>query len=84
MKAVTHFDVVDEPKMQHVRMSKNQSNIDCLKVKSGYLLHNSSNFDVLECYKAVGIMKKPDVPVAVFLILALHASNAFQERIFSA
>ena len=65
-------------------MSKNQSNIDWIRVKSGDLLHISSNFDVLEWWKTVGVMKHPAALVAALSILALPASNAFQERVFSA
>jgi hypothetical protein len=65
-------------------MEKNASEIDWTRVKDEYLLYISSKFDVLEWWKSVGARKYPDILVAALPILGLPASNAFQERIFSA
>ena len=79
MEDVKYFDATDELIVQHVRMNKDQSNIDWLRVKSGYILHISSHFDVLERWKTVGVIKCPavlvtDLPKLLYLLL-MHFRN---------
>lgn len=84
MEAAKSFDATEELKKQYSRMEKNASEIDWTRVKDEDLLYISSKFDVLEWWKSVGARKYPDILVAALPILGLPASNAFQERIFSA
>ena len=84
MEDVKLFDATEELKTQYVRMNKDQSNIDWLRVKSGDIIYIFSHLDVFEWWKTIGIMRHPDVLVAALPVLATPASNAFQERIISA
>ena len=84
MEAARSFDATEELKKQCSRMEKNASEIDWARVKDEDLLYISSKFDVLEWWNTVGAGKYPNVLVAALPILGLPASNAFQERIFSA
>ena len=80
MEYVKYFDVTDKLKMQHVRMNKDQSNVDWLRVKSGDVLCISSHFDGLEWWKSVCVMKYPVVLVAALPILDLPVLMHFRNE----
>ena len=65
-------------------MGKDTKDIDWGRVKDGDILYISSQFDSLEWWKTQGSRKFPEVFRVALPILALPASNAFLERIFSA
>jgi len=83
LEAAESFDAEKELKDQYKRMGKNISEVNWQKVSEGCLLYISSKFDILEWWNSIGTAKHPDVLAAALPILALPASNAFQERIFS-
>jgi hypothetical protein len=80
-----YFDTEKELKAQYERMDKDPSSIDWEKVTGDEpdILYISSIFDVLEWWKSVGRDKHPLVYTVALSIIALPASNAFLERIFS-
>ena len=66
-------------------MDKDPSSIEWERVTGDEpdILYISSIFDVLEWWKSIGRDKYPLVYMVALSIIALPASNAFLERIFS-
>ena len=72
-----------ELRQQRKRMKRGADDIDWKKVGEGDTLYISSVFDSLEWWLSIGNSKHPEVFLVMLQILALPASNAFLERVFS-
>ena len=77
------FDAGEELKDQLKRMGKDHKSIDWERVKKNDTLYISSHFDSREWWVKVGRKVHPLVFLVVPAIIALPASNGFQERTFS-
>ena len=77
------FDAEEELKDQLKRMGKDHKSIDWERVKKNDTLYISSHFDSREWWVKVGRKVHPLVFLVVPAIIALPASNGFQERTFS-
>jgi len=77
------FNAEEELKNQLKRKGKDGKSIDWKRVKGNDTLYISSQFDSREWWVKVGRKAHPLVFLVVPAIIALPASNGFQERTFS-
>jgi hypothetical protein len=78
------FDPEKELKDQFGRLARENNDVDWEKVRGFDTLYISRHFDLAEWWKSKGKGLFPHVAVAVPSIMAIPASNAHQERTFSA